>query len=796
MDNDSSAAKASTSPEAPAIFTIFGITGDLAAKKIIPALWFLKREGRLPRELSIVGFARRTLSEDDFRKMVREAVEKVAKSAAPDEEFDAFFKMFSYRSGTFDTTEGFAPLAERIKEIEAAWSTPTNKLFYLAVPSEAYEAIFSRLAGAGLNVPATDQTWSRILIEKPFGHDRASARELRALLLKFFTEDQVYSIDHYLFKEIVQGIENFRFSNNLFEKNWDRSTIERIDIRLHESIGVEKRGSFYEGVGCLRDVGENHVLAMLAAITMEYPPTMEVAAVRKNRAEILETLAPWGEESIRSDTYRAQYEGYRAIEGVAPNSNVETYFALKTTLEHPRWKGVPIYMEAGKRMAESRKEVVLTLKHPEVCFLCETNQKHGPNRISFRLEPNDEIIIDFWTRKPGFENVLEERAMSFFLYEKKNKVQYVEEYAKVIHAAIEGDQSFFVSPEEIDAQWQFVDPIVEGWAHGMVPRNSYAPDTNPAPALWQTGISQPSRRAAQRPAIGFIGLGKMGANLTRQLHKKEWDVIGNNITPDAVKQIETEGIRGAYTLSDLVAALPSPRTLWLMVPHQAVDAVIDELVPLLTKGDTIIDGGNSPYKASQKRHANLAAHGINFIDVGVSGGPAGALNGACLMVGGERALFDQNEQLFKDLSVADGYMYAGLPGAGHFVKMIHNGIEYGMMQAIAEGFEILKKSPLAIDLPKTAETYDHGSVIESRLMTWLSAAYQEAGAGLDQYSGSVDQSGEGQWTVDEARELGVPAPVIEASLEFRKRSAQSPSYTGRVLSALRNQFGGHATRHQ
>jgi glucose-6-phosphate 1-dehydrogenase len=381
--------------ETPAIFTIFGITGDLAAKKIIPALWHLMREGRLPNRLSIIGFARRPLSDDEFKTMVRSAIEKVAKASVPDAEFEVFFNMFTYRNGTFETKEGFAPLMAHVEEMETTWGVCANKLFYLAVPPTAYEAIFERLAEGKLNIPCDDDMgWSRVLIEKPFGHDQKSAHELEQQLARFFKEDQIYRIDHYFFKEIVQGIENFRFSNNLFEGMWDKSNVERIDVRLHESIGVESRGSFYDAVGALRDVGQNHVLAMLATVTMEYPPAMDVVSVRKNRTDILATLAPWTDATIAAQTYRAQYDGYRSITGVEPDSKTETYVALKTQLNHPRWAGVPIYMEAGKRMGEARKEIILTLKHPNECLLCETGA-HGPNRIAFRLEPNDEIIVDF-----------------------------------------------------------------------------------------------------------------------------------------------------------------------------------------------------------------------------------------------------------------------------------------------------------------------------------------------------------------------------------------------------------------
>jgi 6-phosphogluconate dehydrogenase len=287
----------------------------------------------------------------------------------------------------------------------------------------------------------------------------------------------------------------------------------------------------------------------------------------------------------------------------------------------------------------------------------------------------------------------------------------------------------------------------------------------------------------------------MGTSLARRVQSQGWRVAGYNQEPDATKEFEREGLLDAvYNLPDLVKALTPNRTIWLMVPHNAVDSIIDELVPLLSTGDTIIDGGNSPYKESTRRHAKLAELGIRFLDVGVSGGPSGAKSGACIMVGGDQALFEHYEPLFRDLSVPDGYLYAGKGGAGHFVKMVHNGIEYGMMQAIAEGFTIMKRSPFELDVAAVAKLYNHGSVIESRLTGWLVNAYQTFGADLDNdtyASPAVAQTGEGQWTVDEARELDIPAPVIESALEFRKQSLKNPSYTGRILSALRNQFGGH-----
>lgn len=297
----------------------------------------------------------------------------------------------------------------------------------------------------------------------------------------------------------------------------------------------------------------------------------------------------------------------------------------------------------------------------------------------------------------------------------------------------------------------------------------------------------------EKMKIGYIGLGKMGLNMVERLLEFGYEVVANNRSEEPIKAAEKLGAEAAYSVAEVVdkSGDAGSRTIWLMVPWKAVDGVLDELLPLLSKGDTIIDGGNSPYKESVKRHEKLAAAGIDFLDVGVSGGPAGARNGACCMVGGVSETYKKYEELFKDLSVENGYGYMGRGGAGHFTKMVHNGIEYGMMQAIGEGFEVMKKSNFDLDLKEVTKVYTNGSVIESRLISWLKSAYEKHGAELDGISGEVSHSGEGQWTVDAAKELNVPVKVIEDSLEFRKQSQGNPSYTGQVVSALRNEFGGH-----
>src|SRR3989344_9665762 len=247
--------------------------------------------------------------------------------------------------------------------------------------------------------------------------------------------------------------------------------------------------------------------------------------------------------------------------------------------------------------------------------------------------------------------------------------------------------------------------------------------------------------------IGYIGLGKMGMNMVHRLNEMGWRVIAYNRSPEPRHEVANSGIATAETINDLIKRIEHPRLIWVMVSHEAVDAIVDLLLPLLEKGDTVIDGGNSYYKDSIRRAKKTTEKGIQYLDAGVSGGPDGARHGACCMVGGDEAVFKKFENLFKDVSVQDGYGYMGKAGAGHFVKMVHNGIEYGMMQAIGEGFEVMKHAPFQLDLAQVAQLYNQGSVIESRLVGWLAKAYQEHGQDLASISGSVKHSGEGQWTV-------------------------------------------------
>jgi 6-phosphogluconate dehydrogenase len=290
----------------------------------------------------------------------------------------------------------------------------------------------------------------------------------------------------------------------------------------------------------------------------------------------------------------------------------------------------------------------------------------------------------------------------------------------------------------------------------------------------------------------------MGAGVALQLIEKGWKVHGCNRTTSVTHEYEKQGLYATQTLQQLVEALPKPRVLWIMVPAgKAVDEVIfgtEGIAAYLEKDDIVIDAGNSLYKDAKIRADKLKEKGIHFMDVGTSGGPGGARYGACLMIGGEKETFDYLLPLFTDIALPEGFGYFGKHGAGHFVKMVHNGIEYGMMQALAEGFAIMKKSEFNLDLTKVADLYNHGSVIESSLVGWIKQGYEIFGQELKDISDKINHSGEGAWTVDAGKELDIPAPIIEGSLQFRIDSEIKPAYTNKVINLQRTMFGGHAVK--
>ncbi|OMF71451.1 phosphogluconate dehydrogenase (NAD(+)-dependent, decarboxylating) [Paenibacillus glucanolyticus] len=295
--------------------------------------------------------------------------------------------------------------------------------------------------------------------------------------------------------------------------------------------------------------------------------------------------------------------------------------------------------------------------------------------------------------------------------------------------------------------------------------------------------------------VGLVGLGKMGLNLGQNLLDHQHDVVAFDLNKQAVEEMSSYGAKGVHTLEQIVQAMETPRVMWIMVPHAVVDSVIDQLTPLLSAGDIVIEAGNSHYKESLRRYEQLRGAGIHFMDVGTSGGMEGARNGASYMIGGDKEAWQHVEPIFRDTAVENGYLYGGEAGSGHFLKMVHNGIEYGMMAAIGEGFEVLEKSDFDFDYEQVARVWNHGSVIRSWLMELTERAFSKD-AKLDEIKGVMHSSGEGKWTVETALDLQASTPVIAMSLLMRYRSLDQDTFNGKVVAALRNEFGGHAVEKQ
>jgi glucose-6-phosphate 1-dehydrogenase len=769
----------------PTILVIFGATGDLARRKLIPALWQLYQTQRLPELLQIVGYSRQELSDEAWRTRVLEIVGEEG-----NDEAEKFSRLFVYQSGRFEELAAFRGLAARLGRQDDAWKTCANKLFYLAVPPQYYKTLFQNLADSGLTEPCgPDEGWTRVIVEKPFGRDLTTAHELDDLLGKLFREEQIYRIDHYLGKETARNILAFRFSNMFLEPAWDNRSIAAVHVNFFEQQDIEGRGTFYDGVGALRDMGQNHMLQLLALFLMDNPGAFDADSIRRQRTRVLQGLTILDEQDIVRQTTRGQYEGYREAKGVAPDSATETYFRIQAGVNLLRWRGVPIYLESGKALKEDVAEIVVQFRHQTPC-MCPP-QQHYTNELRYRIQPHEGAFMSFWVKKPGAEMVIEQKDFSFDYRAAYSQDAFIGAYEKLLLDAIRGDQTLFVSTDEITASWRFIDPIVRAWQRDLVPLVSYA---SGSPAGEVARDAESERSAAPAKAVGYVGLGKMGSNMVARLVEYGWRVVATDYDNSVKSKMKKIGVTVTDTAADLAKSLPAPRLIWLMVPHQAVDDVLAELAPHLQEGDTVIDGGNSFYKDSVRRAAELTGRGVFFLDVGVSGGPSGARAGACLMIGGDYGVYKRYVGLFADLAVAAGFDYMGPSGAGHFVKMVHNGIEYGMMQALGEGFAVMRAAEQKLDVGKIAALYNHGSVIESQLVGWLKEAYDYFGPELDDVSGHVAHSGEGTWTVEAAKELGIPVPIIEGALKFRVASEENPSYTGKVLSALRNRFGGHEAK--
>ncbi len=457
----------------PTCFVILGVTGDLAQKKLFPALLDLYAKDVLPSSFHIIGFSRREMRTEEFRDFVKEAISKKNHGYSPNL-VEKFLSHLSYVQGLFDDLSAYKRLASYLSAIDMQLEQCSNKLFYLSVPPTLYEMICTNLSKSGLMIPCGGGLgWARLLIEKPFGKDIETARMLDGLLGQLFQEEQIFRIDHYLAKETMQNILAFRFSNTLFEPLWNNKHIQSVEINLYENVTVGSRGAFYDPVGALRDVGQNHILQMLALVAMEKPASSESNLVRTERAHVLQKLKKISDTSIAKYVVRARYEGYETEAGVPQESQTETFFSIEAHVDNKRWKGVPFYLTSGKALKESKVEIKIHFNDTDpTSFLPPQYPTQEHNTLTFRIQPDEGISLLFWVKAPGFETKIEPKELSFKYADHVVKEQIPDAYEKVLFDCIKGDQTLFTTTDEVLAEWEFITPILKSW--NKVPLRTYA----------------------------------------------------------------------------------------------------------------------------------------------------------------------------------------------------------------------------------------------------------------------------------------------------------------------------------
>jgi glucose-6-phosphate 1-dehydrogenase len=467
---------------------IFGASGDLTQRKLLPSLFSLAQENLLPKKFYIIGVARSPMSDAAFQAKVLESLGPMGTPAARQE----FARHCGYLSGDYQDPRTYEALGQRLSGLDQVYETSGRRIFYLSTPPSLYGAIVHELGRSGFSESrSAEEGWVRLIVEKPFGSDLKSAEELNKALHQVFREKQIYRIDHYLGKETVQNILMFRFANAIYEPVWSQKYIDHVQITAAEAAGVEHRAGYYEEAGALRDMFQNHLFQLLSLVAMEPPSSFSADAVRDEKAKVLASLCfpkdcDWEDRAVRG-----QYEagavaeevvaGYRQEPGVNPESSTETYAALKVEIDNWRWHGVPFYLRSGKRLAARTTDIRVVFKHvPTSIFQPLMADQISPNILHFRIQPNEGIALCFEAKHPGPKLCMSSVTMHFD-YEEAFGIHPPEAYARLFHDVMVGDQTLFARQDWLAHSWRFLDPILEGWAEekerGLVfyPAGSWGP---------------------------------------------------------------------------------------------------------------------------------------------------------------------------------------------------------------------------------------------------------------------------------------------------------------------------------
>ncbi len=443
----------------PFVMVIFGASGDLTTRKLVPALFGLQHEGAMPADYSIIGFARRPKSDDEFRKEMKEGIDKFSRLSPIDSgDWKKFTQKLSYHPGSFDDPAVYATLKKTLTDLTKTRGL-TQHIFYLATSPDYFSVIVQQLAAAGLvgrNLPA------RVVVEKPFGHDLASARQLVTDLQACLDETNLFRIDHYLGKETVQNLLYFRFANSIWEPIWNSNLIDNVQITVAEQEGVGTRGAFYDEVGAMRDMVQNHMMQLLSITAMEPPANLTSQSIHDEKVKVLRSIPTPMVEVVRSSAIRGQYEGYRNADRVSPQSTTETYVALKLQIDNWRWSGVPFYLRTGKTLSSRASEIVIVFRRPPAAlFRAELGDLLSRNAMHIRLQPDEGVHLCFNAKQPGRSSV--QPVDMEFCYASEFGSYSPGAYERLLGDAIFGDSTLFTRDDEVLEAWRIVDAIRNGW---------------------------------------------------------------------------------------------------------------------------------------------------------------------------------------------------------------------------------------------------------------------------------------------------------------------------------------------
>lgn len=805
---------------------IIGASGDLAKKKTYPSFLNLFADKLLPDDVVFWGFARSPMADDALRDRLRPFL---AKSKHSPEVIEKFLAKCRYSNGkTYGDVDALGKVNEELGKFESSvpGKSSYNRLFYFAIPPNVFAA-----TGEGIKKTCmADEAkgWSRLIIEKPFGRDLESFEKLNKAISDHYSEDQIYRIDHYLGKEMVQNLSVLRFSNTWFERIWNAENVANIILTFKEPFGTEGRGGYFDKYGIIRDILQNHLLQVLTLLCMEPPTVVEGEgagkAIRDAKVAVLNSMP----EIQLEDCVLGQYEGYSDDETIEnSDTNCPTFAAIRLKINTRRWAGVPIIMKAGKALDERKAEMRIQFKDAPAAEFMFGGHDCPRNELVMRMQPSEAVYMKTNVKSPGFEAkpIQSELEVNYDTrYYAHSSSSNQDAYTRLILDVMRGKQAAFVRDDELRRAWAIFTPVLHKIENECIrpiiyqqgtrgPREAdefiakvagYKRNENYVfhqgeVARKTEGNAAPAKAIepkykfdeADKCEIGLWGLAVMGQNFALNMASHGFKVcVGNRSYPKVettVKRAQDEGglpLVGSKDAEEFVARLSKPRKVVILVQAgKPVDDTIANLSKYLEPGDVIIDGGNEWFPNSQRRAEFLKPKGIHFIGMGISGGEEGARNGPSLMPGGPKEAYDLVGPIFEKCAaqvegIGSCAAYLGPVGSGNYVKMVHNGIEYGDMQLIAEVYDVLKLV-LGLSNEEIADVFEEWNkteldsyLIEITEKIFRKKDEEKDGYVVDYVLDKTGMKGTGLWTVQEAAGQGVAAPTMAAALDARMLSAR------------------------